>query len=140
MARILSIDYGLKRVGIAVTDSLQIIASALTTIPPQEIIPFLKKYCSEEPVACFVLGEPRHADGNETYVTPLVHALMETLKKEFPHIQVVLQDEQFSSFHAKKIIFQSGAKKKKRQDKALIDKVSAALILEDYMRSIDKNW
>jgi putative holliday junction resolvase len=136
MARILAIDYGLQRTGIAVTDTLQIIASALTTIPPKEIIPFLKKYCSEEPVECFVLGEPRHADGNATYVTPLVHELMATLEKEFPTIKVVLQDEQFSSVNAKKIILQSGAKKKTRQDKALVDKISAALILEDYMRGI----
>jgi putative holliday junction resolvase len=138
MARIVAIDYGVQRTGIAVTDTLQIIASALATIPTKEIIPFLKKYVAEEPVETLVVGEPRHADGNETYVTPLVHELVETLKKEFPTLKIALQDEQFSSFNAKKVILQSGAKKKKRQDKGLIDRVSAALILEDYMKMMEK--
>ena len=136
MARILSIDYGTKRVGLAVTDPLQIIANGLDTISTKEIFDFLKDYFSKEDVEQIVIGEPLHLDGNPTYVTPLVHELAEKLKKLYPDIKVVLQDERFTSVDARRIIRESGAKKKKRQDKSLIDKVSAVLILQDYLERI----
>jgi len=136
VARILSIDYGTKRVGLAVTDPLQIIANGLDTISTKEIFDFLKDYFSKEDVEQIVIGEPLHLDGNPTYVTPLVHELAEKLKKLYPDIKVVLQDERFTSVDARRIIRESGAKKKKRQDKSLIDKVSAVLILQDYLERI----
>lgn len=133
MARILAIDYGLKRTGIAVTDPLKIIASGLTTLSTETIFDFLKKYCQEETVERFVVGLPLHPDGNPTQIAPAVDEFVEKLIKLFPEIPVVRQDERNTSNDAKKIILNSGIKKQKRRDKALVDKVAAALILEQYM-------
>lgn len=138
MPRILSIDYGTKRTGLAVTDPLQIIASGLTTVPTNELLDFLAKYLREEETEKIVVGEPRHKDGNPTYVTPLVHALVKNLQKLYPHIGVVMHDERYTSSDAKQVILQSGIGQKKRRDKALVDKVAAVLILEDYLKSIGK--
>lgn len=134
MARILGIDYGMKRTGIAVTDPLQIIASSLDTIPTGELMDFLKKYLSEEEVECVIFGEPLHKDGNPTHVAEAIYKFIKKVNKAFPDLRIELQDERYSSVEAKKIIFNSGAKKKKRRDKALVDKVSAALILEEWMQ------
>lgn len=133
MARIMAVDYGIKRVGLAVTDPLQIISSALDTIPTEKVLDFIKKYCSEEEVEHFVVGEPTHADGNPTYLTPLVHQFIAELNKAFPQIPVSTWDERYTSVEAKRVILAAGFKKKQRQDKALVDRISAAIILQEYM-------
>lgn len=135
MARILGIDYGTKRIGIATTDPLQIIVSGLTTVTTEEIFDFLENYLKEEEVEGIVVGEPRHKDGNPTKITHLVVGFVRKLKKMFPEVSVVTHDESFTSVDARAIILKSGAKKKKRRDKSLVDKVSAVLILQDYMDS-----
>jgi putative Holliday junction resolvase len=135
MGRILAIDFGLKRTGIAVTDPLKIIASALTTVPTHEALDFLKKYCSEEEVESFVVGLPLHPDGNPAQIAPQADVFAEKLKKLFPEKAVIRQDERYTSNEAKRIILQSGVKKQKRRDKTLVDKIAAALILEQYMEA-----
>jgi putative holliday junction resolvase len=134
MGRILSIDFGLRRVGIAVTDPLKIIASALKTVPNADALDFLEEYCRTEEVECFVLGLPLHLDGNPAQIAPQADAFAKALQQRFPEKTVHRQDERNSSNDAKRIILQSGAKKQKRQDKSLVDKVAAALILEQFMQ------
>jgi putative holliday junction resolvase len=136
--RILAIDYGTKRIGIAVTDPLKIIASGLTTVLTPDIFDFLKKYCTQEDVESFVVGLPLHPDGNPAQIAQLVDDFVEILKKKYPEKPVFRQDERYTSNDAKKIILQSGIKKQKRRDKALVDKVAAALILEQYMQ--ENHW
>lgn len=138
MGRILAIDYGLKRTGIAVTDPLKIIASGLTTVPTGEALDYLKKYCATEEVECFVVGLPLHPDGNPAQIAPQANVFAERLQKLFPEKPVVRQDERNTSNDAKKIILQSGVKKQKRRDKTLVDKIAAALILEQYMQ--ENHW
>jgi len=138
MGRILAIDFGLKRTGIAVTDPLKIIASGLTTVPTTEVLDFLKKYCASEEVETFVVGLPLHPDGNPAQIAPQADAFVERLKKLFPEKPVARQDERYTSNEAKRIILQSGVKKQKRRDKTLVDKVAAALILEQYMQ--ENHW
>lgn len=138
MSRILAIDFGLKRTGIAVTDPLKIIASGLTTLPTAEVLDFLKKYCTNEEVERFVVGLPLYPDGNPAQIAPQADAFAEQLRKLFPDKEVLRQDERYTSVQAKQIILQSGAKKQKRQDKNLVDKVAAALILEQYM--LENYW
>jgi len=133
MTRIMAIDYGTKRTGLAVSDPLQIIASGLDTIDTHKLLDFLGTYFKAEEVETIVIGEPRHADGNPTKITHLIIGLERKLKKLYPEKKVILQDEAFTSADAKKIILQSGAKKKKRREKGLIDKISAVLILQEYM-------
>ncbi|MCI5083856.1 MAG: Holliday junction resolvase RuvX [Saprospiraceae bacterium] len=135
MARIMAIDYGTKRTGIAVSDPLQIIANGLNTVPTNTLMDFLEEYFKAEEVETIVIGEPRHADGNPTHVTPLVIGLERKLKKLYPEKTVLLQDEAFTSADARQIILQSGAKKKKRREKGLVDKISAVLILQAYMEN-----
>ena len=136
MTRILGIDYGSKRVGIAVTDPLQIISSGLTTVATKDIFTFLEKYLKEEAVECIVVGEPLKEDGTPAQIAHLVVGFVRKLKELYPDIKIASQDERYTSRDAKKIILQSGAKKKKRQDKSLVDKVSAALILQAYMEKM----
>ena len=138
MGRILAIDYGLKRTGIAVTDPLKIIASGLTTVPTAEVLDFLKKYCSTEDVESFVVGLPLYPDGNPAQVAPQADAFAKRLRELFPEKMVFRQDERNTSNDAKKIILQSGVKKQKRRDKTLVDKIAAALILEQYMQ--ENHW
>lgn len=133
MARILAIDYGTKRTGIAVTDPLQIIANGLDTVPTEKLFDFLNKYLTAEEVETIVVGEPMHLDGSPAQIAPLIEKFKKKLTELFPAITVVSQDERFTSADAKQIILQSGAKKKKRRDKALVDKVSAILILQEYL-------
>ena len=135
MGRILAIDFGQKRTGIAVTDPLKIIASALTTVPTAEVMAFLEKYCAQEEVECFVVGLPLYPDGNPAQIAGQVDDFAEQLQKKFPNQPVVRQDERNTSNDAKRIILQSGIKKMKRRDKTLVDKVAAALILEQYMEA-----
>jgi putative Holliday junction resolvase len=133
MARIMAIDYGTKRTGVAVTDPLQIIASGLDMVPTSELMDFLKDYFSKEQVDKVIVGEPLHKDGNTMEITEKVYGFVKQFKKQFPDIEVILQDERFTSKEASSIILQSGLKKKKRREKGLVDKISAALILQEYM-------
>ncbi|MBX2929606.1 MAG: Holliday junction resolvase RuvX [Saprospiraceae bacterium] len=133
MARILAIDYGTKRTGIAVSDPLQIIASGLETVPTPQIFDFLTKYMAEEEVETIVVGEPMYPDGNPAQIAHLVVGFVRQLQRLFPHIEIAMQDERFSSEEAKEVIRQSGAGQKKRRDKSLVDKVSAAIILQNFM-------
>ncbi len=129
----MAIDYGTKRVGVAVTDTLQIIANGLDTVPTAEIYDFLTTYMQTEEVECMVVGEPLDLDGNPTDVSHHVVGFVRKVEKLFPNIKVVKQDERFTSVDAKRIILESGAKKKKRRDKTLVDKISAVLILQEYL-------
>lgn len=135
VARIIGIDYGTKRTGVAVSDPLQIIASGLDTVPTSDIFEFLEQYLSEEEVECIVVGEPMHEDGSPAQIAHLVVGFVRALKKKFPDVEIATIDERYTSVEAKKIILQSGAKKKKRKDKGLVDKVSAVLILQEFMES-----
>ncbi|MBL7827647.1 MAG: Holliday junction resolvase RuvX [Saprospiraceae bacterium] len=137
MSRILAIDYGAKRTGLAVTDPLRIIAGALATVPTGEVLEYLKNYCGREPVEFFVVGYPTNDDGTPSQIAPEVELFIEKLKKQFPEKAVVLQDERYTSKEASRIIIQSVPKKSKRRDKALVDKIAAALILEYYMEAHD---
>jgi putative Holliday junction resolvase len=138
MPRILAIDYGTKRTGLAVTDPLQIIASALTTISTGEVFDFLRSYLAKEAVELIVVGNPMHPDGNPSQIAHLVKGFARNLQKMFPETPLVLHDERFTSVEARQLLLQSGASQKKRRDKSMIDKISAALILEDYMKSVGK--
>ena len=138
MGRILAIDFGLKRTGIAVTDPLKIIASGLTTVPTAEALDFLRQYCGGEEVECFVVGLPLHPDGNPAQIAAQADDFADKLRKLFPAKPVFRQDERYTSNEAKRIILQSGIKKQKRRDKALVDKIAAALILEQYMQ--ENHW
>ena len=130
----MAIDYGGKRTGIAVTDPLQIIASGLDTVETKNLFEFLKGYIELEDVVQFVVGEPLNMDNTATDNTQPVYNFVNRLKKLYPQIPIELVDERMTSVQAKQIILQSGAKKKKRRDKSLVDKVSAVLILQDYMQ------
>lgn len=136
MTRILAIDYGTKRIGLAASDLLQIIATGLDTVPTDSIFDYLKKYLSEEPVSTIVLGYPMHLDGNPTALVPTIEKFVVKLNQLYPQIEVVYEDERYTSEDAKQIIIQSGAKKKKRREKGLVDKVAAVLILQSYMERI----
>lgn len=133
MARILSIDYGTKRTGLAVSDPLQIIASGLDTVATNELFDYIKKYLEAEDVETIVVGDPKYPDGNPAQIAHLVLGFIRKLRKLYPDIEVVTQDERYTSEDAKRIILQSGVNKKKRRDKGLVDKISAVLILQDYM-------
>ena len=133
MARILGIDYGTKKIGIAVTDPLQIICSPLTTVPTRNFFDFLDNYLKIEEVECIVIGESMNTDGTPSQIAHLIVGFVRKLKKLYPNIEFAMQDERFTSIDARQIILQSGLKKKKRRDKNLIDKVSASLILQAYM-------
>ena len=135
MARILSIDYGGKRTGLAVTDPEQIIATGLTTVKTQELFTFLKKYCAAEPVELFVIGDPRNWDLSDTHATPLVKECITRLKKEFPQIPVVTLDERMTSKMAKQALLDMGLKKKDRRKKELVDEVAATILLQEYLMS-----
>ncbi len=134
----MGIDYGTKRTGLAVTDPLQIIATSLATIPTAEVFEFLASYLQEEEVEKIVVGEPLYPDGQPAQIAHLVKGFVNKLRKQFPDIEVVMHDERFSSEAAKGILLQSGIGRKKRRDKSLVDRISAALILEDHLKSIGK--
>jgi putative Holliday junction resolvase len=135
MARIICIDYGGKRTGIAVTDPLQIIATPLTTIDTKELIPFLKKYIADEPVEKILIGEPLNLDDSPTHATPLVHAAITRLKKEFPFTPIITIDERYSSKLASRAMVEMGMKKKDRQVKGNVDQIAATMLLQEYLRS-----
>ena len=133
--RIMAFDYGTKRIGIAVTDPLQIIANALDTVHPNEVLEYLKTYLTTEQVECFVVGEPKQMDGTESQSAQHVRGFVNSLKKNFPQIPVHLVDERFTSKMASAAILQAGVKKAGRQNKALVDAVSATIILQSFMQS-----
>ncbi len=133
MARILAIDYGLKRTGIAVTDTLQLIASGLTTVNTPELLKFLKTYTSQESVELFVIGEPKQMDNSASESEVLIRPFIEKLKQQFPNIPIQRVDERFTSKMAFQTMIDAGLKKKDRQNKATIDAVSATIILQSYL-------
>ena len=133
MPRILAIDYGAKRTGLAVSDPLKIIASALETVPSETLIAYLKKYTQAEEVEAFVVGMPKNLDGSDTHGTSYVNRLLEELKTHFPDIPVNLADERFTSKMAVQTMIAGGMKKKDRQVKGNIDKISAVIILQGFM-------
>jgi putative holliday junction resolvase len=133
MARILSIDYGGKRTGIAVTDPLQIIATGLTTIDTKDFIKFLKDYISKEPVEKIIIGMPLNMDDTATHATPLVENAIKQLHKHFPSIPVETVDERYTSKMAKDAMLQMGLKKMQRRDKKLVDEIAATMMLQEYM-------
>lgn len=133
MPRILAIDYGIKRTGIAVTDELQIIASGLTTIPSETIIPFLKDYFSKENVSTVLIGEPKQMNGLPSESTPIIEKFVTTFSTEFPEMKVVRVDERFTSKMAFQTMIDSGLSKKQRQNKGLVDEIAATILLQDYL-------
>lgn len=134
MARILSIDYGGKRTGIAVTDPLQIIATGLTTIESKTLIPFLKEYFAKEEVELIIIGMPVNWDESDTHGTPLVKAAIQNIKKEFPAMPIKEVDERYTSKMAKNAMLEMGLKKKDRRDKKLVDEIAATIMLQEYMQ------
>ena len=135
MGRILAIDYGRKRTGIAVSDALQLIANGLTTVPTNELLAFLKDYLSREPVERVVVGLPRQMNNQASENLRYVEAFVASFRKQFPAVPVEYVDERFTSVMAHRATLDGGLKKKKRQDKALIDEISATIILQTYMES-----
>lgn len=135
MARVLAIDYGKKRTGIAVTDELQIIASGLTTVETKNLIPFLQDYIAKEQVELFVVGEPKQMDATASESEALIIPFLKKLSESIPNIPIARVDERFTSKMAFQTMIDSGLKKKQRQNKALIDEISATLILQSYLNS-----
>ena len=133
MTRLLALDYGTRRVGIAVTDELQLIASGLCTIRTHDCMDFLIEYLSKESVSTIVMGMPKNLRNQNTDATPYVKGFAKQIRKQFPEMKVELIDERFTSKIAFQSMIDSGLKKKARQDKALIDEVSATLILQSYL-------
>ena len=133
MPRILAIDYGQKRTGIAVTDELQIIASGLTTIPSATTINFLKDYFSKEKVSKVLIGEPKQMNGEPSQSTEIIEAFVRKFKSFFPEMPVVRVDERFTSKMAFKTMIDSGLNKKQRQNKDLLDEISATIMLQDFL-------
>jgi putative Holliday junction resolvase len=136
MPRIISIDYGLKRTGLAVTDPLQIIATGLTTVESKQLIPYLKDYFSREPVELIIIGEPKNWDDSATHATPLVEKCIKELQKTFPAMPIRRVDERFTSKMAKAAMLEMGMKKMQRRNKALVDEIAATIMLQEYMRAV----
>jgi len=135
MARIICIDYGGKRTGLAVTDPLQIIATALTTIETKELIPFLKKYFQQEQVELILIGMPKNWDDSDTHATSLVQHAIQKLKKEFPLMPLKEVDERYTSKMASQAMIDMGMKKKQRQVKGNVDQIAAAIMLQEYLNA-----
>lgn len=134
MPRILAFDYGTKRIGVAVTDPLKIIATGLTTIHPKDIVEFIKNYISTEQVELFVVGDPKQMDGSPSQSAQHVKGFITILKRNFPEIPVTKIDERFTSKMASATVAQSGFKKSDRQNKERIDTISATIILQSYLQ------
>jgi len=133
MGRILAIDYGVKRTGIAVTDDLQIIASGLTTIATKDLLPFLKTYILKEQVELFVIGEPKQMNNEVSESELFIKVFIDKLTKAIPNIPIKRVDERFTSKMAFQTMIDSGLKKNQRKNKALVDEISATLILQSYL-------
>ena len=139
MGRVMAIDFGNVRTGIAVTDPLKMFASALDTIDTPKLLEFIEEYMMHEPVETIVIGDGRQDDGSPGHISSAVVQLKKILEEAYPAIKITLHEEHYSSKRAREIIFQSGKRKKSRRDKKLVDKVAASLILQDYMDS-NKLW
>jgi putative holliday junction resolvase len=135
LPRLLALDYGLKRTGIAVTDPLQLIATALETVPSQEVFKFIEAYTATEIVETIIVGLPQSLDGTPTDNTPRVLAFVARLQKRFPHLPVLLHDERFTSKMALQAMIAGGSTKRDRRNKGNIDKISAAIILQSFMEA-----
>ena len=135
MARILSVDYGKKRTGLAVTDPLQLIAGGLATVATSQLMEWLRSYLAREEVELIVVGEPKQPNGQPSENLPRVMAFVKKLEKEFPMIPVRLYDERFTSVLAHQAMIQGGLRRKARQDKALVDEISATIILQSFLES-----
>ncbi|MDB9961797.1 Holliday junction resolvase RuvX [Oceanihabitans sp.] len=135
MARILALDFGTKRTGIAVTDELQIIASGLTTVETKTLIPFLTDYFEKEAVELVVIGEPKKLNNEVSQSERSIQSFLEKFKKVFPNMQIQREDERFTSKMAFQTMIDSGLNKKQRQNKALVDEISATIILQSYLYS-----
>ncbi len=135
MARILCIDYGLKRTGLAVTDPLQLIATALTTVESPRLINYLRDYLSKEEVELILIGEPKNWDDSDTHASMPVREIIKRLQKVFPKIPVQTIDERFTSKLASRAMIDMGMKKKQRQVKGIVDQVAATIMLQDFLRS-----
>ena len=133
MGRLIALDYGKVRTGIAVTDEMQLIASGLTTVNTPKLLDFLKKYLNDEKVDCIIVGSPKQMNGEVSESESLIQNFLEKLAKYFPKVVVERQDERFTSKMAFQTMLSAGIGKKKRQDKALIDQVSATIILQSYL-------
>ncbi len=135
MGRLLAIDYGKKRTGLAVTDALQIIAGGLTTVASHELMDYIVKYCAKEQVEGFVVGLPKQTNGEPSENEARVRQFVAALKKKFPGVPVEFYDERFTSVLAHQTMLDAGLGKKARRDKALVDEISATIILQSYMES-----
>lgn len=136
MSRILAIDYGGKRTGLAVTDPLKIIATGLETIDSKELIPWLKNYLTKEEVELIIIGLPKNWDESDTHGTPLVEAAIKKIRKEFPSMPLKTVDERYTSKMAKDAMLEMGMKKKDRRDKKNVDLIAATIILQEYLQTI----
>jgi putative Holliday junction resolvase len=134
MSRIIAIDYGAKRTGIAVSDPMKIIAQGLTTIPSAELFQFLKKYFVTENVELILVGMPKNLDDSPTHATALIEKLVQQLQQEFPGKGIKTLDERFTSKMASRAMVEMGMKKKQRQDKKIIDEIAATILLQDYLQ------
>ena len=137
MGRILAIDYGLKRTGLAVSDPLRIIAGALDTVATHTLMDYLKQYLSKNEVSTIVVGQPKQTNGEMSESWRAIEPFVNRLRKEFPKVEVVLYDERFTSVLAHRTMLESGIGRMARRDKALVDRISATIILQDYMQSLE---
>ncbi|MEO6220299.1 MAG: Holliday junction resolvase RuvX [Ginsengibacter sp.] len=136
MARILCIDFGLKRTGIAVTDPLQIIATGLATVDSPKMISFLKNYFQQEEVELIVIGDPKNLDNSDTHATALVQQAIKNIEKEFPHMPIKTTDERYTSKMARQAMIEMGMKKKGRRNKRTVDEIAATIMLQEYMQTL----
>ena len=136
MGKIVAIDFGLKRTGIAITDASNIIASPLTTVDSVNLMSYLISLVEKEKVATIVIGDPKRLNNEATHITENVYLLKEVLEKQFPSLKIVLVDERFTSKMAFQSMLDNGMKKKQRQEKGMIDQISAAIILQSYLAQI----
>ena len=135
MARIMAIDYGRKRTGVAVTDPLQLIANGLATVPSDELVKFIQSYMAKEPVELIVVGQPKQMNNEPSENMRYVQAFVTHLKRTLPQIPIEYYDERFTSVMAHQAMLDGGLRKKKRQEKALVDEISAVIILQAYLES-----
>ena len=138
MARIISLDYGLKRTGIAVTDPMQIIATGLTTVETPKLMQYLKDYFAKETVELILIGEPKNLDDTDTHATGPVKQFIARLKKTFPAIPLETADERYTSKMATRAMIDMGMKKKDRRNKALVDEIAATMMLQEYLEKLNR--
>jgi putative Holliday junction resolvase len=135
MGRIMAIDYGLKRTGLAVTDPLQIIATGLTTLPSHEVIRFLTGYFEREQVDLVLVGAPKNWDDSDTHATPIVNRFLNKIRRTFRQHRIITVDERYTSKLASQAMIDMGLKKKERQNKGLVDEIAATIMLQEYLAS-----